>query len=56
MGRLTEAQIAQFKTEGVLVAEGVLDDTDLAPVIEGYSKIVMPYRHCDRRGNPSACT
>ncbi|MBB6052264.1 phytanoyl-CoA dioxygenase family protein [Armatimonas rosea] len=38
MGRLTEAQIAQFKTDGVLVAEGVLDEADLAPVIEGYTR------------------
>ena len=38
MGRLTEAQIAQFKLDGVLVAEGVLDDADLAPVIAGYER------------------
>lgn len=38
MGKLTEAQVAQFKSEGVLVAEGILTDEDLAPVIEGYSR------------------
>lgn len=38
MGRLTEAQVAQFKTDGVLVAEGVLDNSDLAPVIESYTR------------------
>ena len=38
MGRLTEAQLAQFKSDGVLVAEGVLDEADLAPVIAGYTR------------------
>lgn len=37
-GKLTEEQVVQFQREGVLVAEGVLTDADLAPVIAGYER------------------
>jgi phytanoyl-CoA hydroxylase len=36
--RLTDAQIAHFKTTGLLIAENVLSEEDLAPVIAGYSR------------------
>ncbi len=35
--RLTEAQVKEFRDEGVLVAEGVLTEADLAPVIAEYA-------------------
>jgi phytanoyl-CoA hydroxylase len=35
---LTEEQVSRFHTDGVLIAEGVLTDDDLAPVIDGYSR------------------
>lgn len=38
MGRLTEAQVAQFHRDGVLVAVDVLDESDLEPVILGYTR------------------
>lgn len=34
--RLTDVQVREFRREGVLVAEGVLTDEDLAPVIAEY--------------------
>ena len=33
---LTEAQVREFREEGVLVVEGLLEEEDLAPVIEEY--------------------
>lgn len=36
--RLSDAAVQQFREQGVLIAEGVLTDADLAPVIEGYSR------------------
>jgi hypothetical protein len=35
---LTSEQIRLFREEGVLVAEGILEDSDLAPLIEAYSR------------------
>jgi hypothetical protein len=35
---LTPAQVAQFHEDGVLLAEGVLTDADLQPVIDGYTR------------------
>lgn len=37
---LTAAQVKLFREEGVLVAEGVLTDADLAPVIAEYTELV----------------
>ncbi len=34
---LTEAQVATFREDGALVAEGVLAEADLAPLIEAYT-------------------
>src|SRR5687768_16004882 len=34
--RLTEEQVRRFRAEGFLVAEGVITDEDLAPVIAEY--------------------
>src|SRR5437868_2770435 len=34
--RLTDEQVRDFREDGVLVAEGVLTDADLAPVIAAY--------------------
>jgi phytanoyl-CoA hydroxylase len=38
MASLSAAQVAQFHNDGVLLAEGVLTDADLQPVIDGYSR------------------
>ncbi|MCW3100897.1 MAG: Protein involved in biosynthesis of mitomycin antibiotics/polyketide fumonisin [Chthonomonadaceae bacterium] len=35
--RLTAEQVKQFREDGVLVAEGVLTEDDLAPVIAEYA-------------------
>ena len=41
MAHLTEAQVAQFKEEGYLVVEDVLDpEQDLDPVIEEYADVL----------------
>ncbi len=37
---LTQEQVAAFREEGVLVAEGVLCDSDLAPLIAEYSEFI----------------
>lgn len=37
---LTETQVQAFREEGVLVAEGVLKDADLAPVIAEYTELI----------------
>lgn len=39
-GALTEAQVARFHDEGHLVIEGVLDETDLAPIRREYTELL----------------
>src|SRR5438105_1644449 len=34
---LSDSQIREFREQGVLVAEGLLSDADIAPVIEEYT-------------------